>query len=215
MPFVQPTPLDIIGYRGISLNGIDYRYIFERGFEQKKDAITDELYDMYYSSHVDDVNPRSGDMASISANCVSTKISAAALFPNDTNVEWTWIFVVYVAQGFNAYEQQQLDAWTIINRKPEIYGTYLMDRVTWPIQAEEFAAVSIPGRHVLGCIRCQRQWSSNDWKLGGQYVLDDTLYWNTANIDPALNAARVARVKDFIKNEIRTHRVGQLPMTNE
>ncbi|MNP58669.1 hypothetical protein D3C76_1536060 [compost metagenome] len=90
-----------------------------------------------------------------------------------------------------------------------------MDRVTWPIQAEEFAAVSIPGRHVLGCIRCQRQWSSNDWKLGGQYVLDDTLYWNTANIDPALNAARVARVKDFIKNEIRTHRVGQLPMTNE
>ncbi|QZX85495.1 MULTISPECIES: hypothetical protein [Pseudomonadaceae] len=215
MPKVDPAPLDIIGYRGVSLNGIDYRYIFSRGFEQKRDAFTDDPYDMYYISRLDDPSPRSGDMASISANCVSTKISAAALFPNNTDIEWTWIFAVYVAQGFNTYEQQQLDAWEIINRKPEIYGTYLMDRVTWPIHAEEFAAVSIPGRHVLGCVRCQRIWLGNDWKLGGQYILDDTLYWNTANIDTALDADRVGRVKNFIKQEIRTHRVGQLPMTNE
>lgn len=215
MPTVQPGPLDVIGYRGISLTTVDYRYIFQRGFDQKRDSVTDEPYEMYYNSRVDDADPRSGDMASISANCVSTQISVAALFPNDIHQEWTWIFAVYVLQGFNTYEQQQLDAWEIISRHPELHESYLLGRVTWPIQAEEFAAVSIPGRHVLGCVRCQRQWTSNDWKDGGQYILDDTLYWNTVNIDPVLNPARVAVIRNFLKDQIRNHRTGDLPMTNE
>ena len=217
MPLVQESRLDIIGYRAISLpNAIAYRNIFRIGFERKSDEVTGDPYEtLYYRSHVNEADPKAGDMWPGSAHCGTTKLDVAALFPSDTKIETTWIFVVYVQNGFNTYEQQQLDSWQVLERHN--YAVFEVEEirkeVTWPLYAEEFATLEIPARHVLGCVRCERNWNSGDWHSGGSFRLTHPLYWNTRNIDPTLSKRRVDAAFRKLMKCLEFHSTGKIPRT--
>lgn len=221
MPFVGCERLDIIGYRGVDIPAGVYQQIFLYGFKQKEDSKAIEGYEgggpnmMYYNSNLEGLRPRAGDMNPDTANCVSTRLAAAALFPNDVTKLQTWIFAVYVAEGFNTYERQQLDAWEVINFYPEIFeDQQRLSSVTWPLDAQEFAAVAIPGKHVLGCVRATRTWASADWHAGGSYRLHQPLFWNgTADRSFPNAEERINKVHKYLLQQLAFHPTGTIPAT--
>ncbi len=223
MPFVGCERLDIIGYRGVDIPAGVYQQIFLHGFKQKQGSKDIEDYAdlgggpnmMYYNNNMEGFSPKAGDMNPDTANCVSTRLAAAALFPNDTKKLQTWIFAVYVESGFNTYERQQLDAWEIIEFFPEVFtDEKRLSSVTWPLDAEEFAAVAIPGKHVLGCVRATRTWASGDWHDGGTYRLHQPLYWNgTADRSFPNAEERINKVEKFLLRQLAFHPTGTIPAT--
>jgi hypothetical protein len=209
MPPVQPRKLQVFGYRGIATE--EPLAILHDGFSAKRDAVTGDPMNMYYLSKLEEAAPGAGDMYSGSANCVASNLSSAALFPNDTSVKVSWIYGVYVEDGFNTYEQQQMDCWDVLlNLKPEVYGTEQMPLVTWPLFAEEFAAVSIPSKHIVACVKCERIWSGADWKLGGTFKLKKPIFWNVT-VDA--NIPHLSEFKQRMTKRVDETLNGNLPMT--
>lgn len=224
MVFVGESVLDVIGFRGVAIPPRAYNTIFQNGFQQKEMSREIAQYQggfaraMYYNDpdFTSTIPEQTGDMYSDSAHCVSMLLEGAALFPNDTAIIDTWIFIVYVRNGFNTYEQQQMDCHQIFDlyEQQQIpIGQQIINRATWPLGVQECAAVDIPPRHILGCVRCTRTWATTDWHDGGLYQLHEPLYWNTCRIDPALTPQRVAAMEKRVLKKIAFHATGQLPVT--
>ncbi|WP_444912343.1 hypothetical protein [Microbulbifer sp. PAAF003] len=211
MPHVDATDLKVFGYRGISTEN-PFGFL-HNGFSAKRDPVTGDPAHMYYLSKVDEgPNARAGDMHSGSANCVSSNLKSAALFPNDVRVKECWIYGVYVDKGFNTYEQQQMDAWhALSHERAGVFGTEAMSLVTWPLFAEEFATDSIPAKHVVACVKCTRTWTSTDWKDGGTFTLKKPIFWNVRT-DPALHD-RIEAFKERFTASVEEVDVGLLPIT--
>ena len=211
MPIVNESSLDIIGYRAISLpNETSYKTVFAHGFPRKVD-VYGESYDLYYRDNED----RAGDMWPGSAQCCTTKLNVAALFPNDVAIPDTYVFLVYVENGFDTYTQQQMDAWGVLEK--EDYAIFEVEEirreVTWPLYAEEFATLAIPAEHVIGCVKCERTWETTDWKDGGAYRLDGALHWNEKKLNVPISQFRVNKACNKFKGLVERHNRGKLPKT--
>lgn len=223
--------LDIIGYRGCNVPESSCWSIFRNGFGSKD--LRSEDYGQpsgmvrYRTNPPDEqvFNPKAGDVHPDTAHCLSPLIDVGALFPNDTTITKTMIFICYVETGFNTYEHQQIQSWDLISQSEEILGANVvfgsaekMRSLTWPLFAMEYATLRIPARHVLGAFSCTRTWASGNWKDGGTYRLGDCLYWNKMMIDDAvargeLTPGRVAAVEKAVLKRLAFRRDGVIPAT--
>jgi len=92
------------------------------------------------------------DIAPATAVCVSGNFKAAALFPlksaDDPQEDVTWIYAVFVQNGFDTYQMQaQLGAQALAF-------------------AQEACSHDIPAMHVLGAVKMQRRWMGSTWEAG-------------------------------------------------
>ncbi|MDX2359616.1 MAG: hypothetical protein QNK23_02340 [Crocinitomicaceae bacterium] len=213
MPVVKETKLNIIGYRAISLpNDSAIKTIFEKGFPRKKDPVTDdEAEQLYYRKG----EGKAGDMFPGTAVCCTTKLNVASLFPLDTTESTTYIFMVYVDQGFDTYTQQQLDAWDELEK-----GDYMQFEVeeirreiTWPLYAEEFASLEIPAKHVIACVKCDRNWKSKKWQDGGAYRLDGKMFLNERTLNLPISTLRADKALTKLRGVLQKYNTGSLPKT--
>jgi hypothetical protein len=168
--------------------------------------------------------PRTPDIDTPSAVCVSPRFAMAVLFPpkagpTDNVAEFTWVYAVYVRQLFNTHAQQVCDGLRAIENELAVrariaqysaatpYGgaplfrEYVESVALWPLYAQELATKSIDARDVICAVKVRRAWKGDDWTYGCDYILSKkSLKFNRrckSNVDKAV----IKAVQNFFKSE--------------
>jgi hypothetical protein len=188
--------------------------IFTNGFTKRGDptVFPDPVYRSGGTNKAGDLDPQSGV-------CVSVRFQGAALFPlkfdaTDPAVT-TYIYAVYVDTKdlLNTHQLQVMDAlgqkvggqWQ--NPKSARNANWSTKAPMWPLFAHEMAVNDIPAGHIISAIKCDRNWTGQDWTFGGTYQLG-TLFHN-----PGCNAPEtfIDAARSFLGGEFSSHSNSPLP----
>jgi hypothetical protein len=212
---VEEKWLDIIGYRALYSEFPEE--ILYTGIKAKEKTVCG--IPMQYRSFLDEDPPDIGEMDPTTVNCCSTKFALTSIFPlfplyNKPFLPiYTHIYIVYIKNGFSTYEQQQLDAWSILAK--DNYAMFedeeYRENLIWPLNMQELATTSISPEHVLGFVKCHRLWNClYDWEFGGTFTLEGPLHRQEPRvIDPRIYQ-RANKVLDRVENSRFFSERGQL-----
>ena len=164
--------------------------------------------------------PRTADIDSHSAVCVTPRFAMAVLFPPkerpSDQKEYTWVYAVFVRQLYNTHAQQVSDGLKAIEDEfaarnavsRTISGPYggaavreaYVDNVAlWPLYAQELATKVLQPADVICALRVRRTWKGSDFTHGCDYeLLKKTLKFNRLC---AVDKSHVKAVKSFLKSE--------------
>lgn len=168
--------------------------------------------------------PRTPDVRTPSAVCVSPRFSMAILFPpkagrNDNVAEFTWVYAVYVRQLFNTHAQQVCDGLRAIENEVTVrtriaqysaatpYGgapvfhEYAESVALWPLYAQELATKSIEASDVICAIKVRRTWKGDDWTFGCDYILSKKSLKFNKRCKSHLDKSIIKAVDNFFKAE--------------
>jgi len=164
--------------------------------------------------------PRTSDIDSHSAVCITPRFAMAVLFPpkenKDDKKEFTWIYAVYVRELFNTHAQQVCDGLKAIENElvardkasltginpyggQAIRDAYAENVALWPLYAQELATKKIEAPDVICAIKVKRAWLGKDFTYGCDYdLLKKTLKFNRlCHVDKS----QIKAVKAFFKSE--------------
>lgn len=168
--------------------------------------------------------PRTPDIRTPSAVCVSPRFSMAVLFPpkagkNDNVAEFTWIYAVYVRQLFNTHAQQVCDGLRAIENElavrqqiskysaaspyggAPLFNEYAESVVLWPLYAQELATKCIESKDVISAVKVRRTWLGDDWTYGCNYILSKKSLKFNKRCKGALDKGIIKAVDNFFKAE--------------
>ena len=164
--------------------------------------------------------PRTADIDSPSAVCISPRFSMAILFPPKANAgdqkEYTWVYAVFVRELYNTHAQQVCDGLKAIEGElgardktmqsgASPYGgtalrdAYVENVALWPLYAQELATKKIEPADIICAIRVKRTWKGKDFTFGCDYDLfKKTLRFNRRC---TVDKSQVKAIKAFLKLE--------------
>lgn len=168
--------------------------------------------------------PRTPDIRTPSAVCVSPRFTMAILFPpkasrNDNVPEFSWVYAVYVRQLFNTHAQQVCDGLRAIENEVTVrtriaqysaatpYGgsavfhEYAESVALWPLYAQELATKSIEASDVICAIKVRRTWKGDDWTYGCDYILSKKSLKFNKRCKSHVDKSVVKAVETFLKAE--------------
>ncbi|WP_375760074.1 hypothetical protein [Corallococcus exercitus] len=206
-------PLNMVAFRGLNLpSPLDCLKIFKRGFPVRtndddggKPWTIQYRTNSYIGMTLDqEVFPKVGDIFPESAHCFSARVAGATIFPNDTAVTRTYVFVCFLREGFNTYEQQRAEVELLRKYYPPIFDSH-EDQVAWPLAAREVACEQVAPEEVLASIRCDKVWNTGRWEDGGTY----RFYLPSLMFNPTLGPQAKVLITRFLKD----NRAGVIPAT--
>jgi hypothetical protein len=164
--------------------------------------------------------PRTADIDSPSAVCITPRFAMAVLFPpkenKDDKKEFTWVYAVYVRELYNTHAQQVCDGLRAIENElvardrasqtgispyggQAIRDAYVENVALWPLYAQELATKKIEAPDVICAIKVKRTWLGKDFTYGCDYdLLRRTLKFNRLC---QVDKSQVKAVKAFFKSE--------------
>ncbi len=164
--------------------------------------------------------PRTGDIRSESAVCVTPRFAMAVLFPPKSRPsdkkEFTWVYAVYVRELYNTHAKQFTEGMKAIegelvgrdkasNTALGPYGgsgvreAFVDSVALWPLYAHELATKRILAGDVICAMRVKRSWNGPDFTHGCDYeLLKRTLKFNRRC---TVSKADRKAVKEFLKQE--------------
>lgn len=164
--------------------------------------------------------PRTPDIDSPSAVCVTPRFAMAVLFPPKANAgdqkEFTWVYAMYVRQLYNTHAQQVCDGLKAIEDEftarskamqsaqapfggQGLREMYVENVALWPLYAQELATKMVPSSDVICAMRVRREWLGKDFTFGCDYeLLKKTLKFNRRC---TVDKSQVKAVKQFLKAE--------------
>jgi hypothetical protein len=164
--------------------------------------------------------PRTPDIESNSAVCVTPRFAMAILFPPKTSAsdqkEFTWVYGVFVHELYNTHAQQVCDGMKAIDGELAArdkvsqsasgpYGgtamreAYVENVALWPLYAQELATKTIDPVNVICALRVKRTWKGKDFTHGCDYeLLKKTLKFNRRC---TVDKVQVKAVKAFLNSE--------------
>jgi hypothetical protein len=164
--------------------------------------------------------PRTPDIDSPSAVCITPRFSMAVLFPPKASAsdqkEYTWVYAVFVRELYNTHAQQVCDGLKAIEGELlardktaqsglSPYGgaalrqAYVENVALWPLYAQELATKKIEPADIICAIRVRRRWKGKDFTFGCDYdLLKKTLKFNRRC---TVDKSQIKAIKAFVKAE--------------
>jgi len=164
--------------------------------------------------------PRTADIDSHSAVCVTPRFAMAVLFPPKQNPsdrqEYTWVYAVFVRRLFNTHAQQACDGLKAIENEfaarsaasrtaaapyggAAVRDAYVDSVALWPLYAQELATKVVAPADVICAVRVRRAWKGKDFTYGCDYeLLTKSLKFNRLC---TVDKSQVKAVKAFLKSE--------------
>ncbi len=164
--------------------------------------------------------PRTADIDSHSAVCITPRFSMAVLFPPkqapSDQKEFTWVYAVFIRELYNTHAQQVCDGLKAIESElaardkasqtaagpyggTALRNAYVENVALWPLYAQELATKKIEPADVICALRVKRTWKGKDFTFGCDYeLMKKTLKFNRLC---SVDKAQVKAVKAFLKSE--------------
>lgn len=129
------------------------------------------------------------DVDPANAVALTRRLGFAPLFPlvdsTDTWATETWIYAVWVERAYMTYKRQLAD------------GSKLAD-------AKEVAVRVVPGKHVIGAVKCVRSGKSEPGKEV-EYTMKAPIIWNLAHTDAAQSVIASSKFKKYLEKKHVIH----------
>lgn len=209
----RQVPLNMFAFRGLNLPGpLDCLSIFKKGFPvRKNEYVDDSPWNIQFRTNSskgvtldEEEFPSVGDIFPESAHCFAGRITGSTIFPNDTTITRTYLFVCFLKDGFNTYQHQKREL-ALLKKYYPFLSQETLRKAAWPLAAREVAVEELDASLILASIRCDKVWNTANWKDGGTY----RLYLPSLMFNQTTPLTMHGPLTDMLKR----HRAGVIPST--